>query len=62
MISKNKEPRSLETKFLIVICCPTGDKGQTKTLFSGVCDPHSSIVWSVSNCHLSGMLKERILW
>ena len=34
----------------------------SKTLFLAKRDPHSSIIQSVFDCHLSDMIKECILW
>ena len=39
IISTNHGPKSLETEFLIAICCLTGDKWQSKTLFLVIFDP-----------------------
>ena len=58
ILSTNVDLRSLETEFLIAICCPTGDKWQSKMLFLAICDPHSLIVQSDFDCHLFGMIKE----
>ena len=44
MLSSNEDQKSLETEFSIVICRPTGDKWQSKTLFLAIFDPRSSIV------------------
>ena len=62
ILSTNIDLNSLETDFFIALCRPTGDKWQSKTLFLASCDPQSLIVWSVFDCHLSGMIKECILW
>ena len=61
MLSTKADPRSLETELSTVICCPTGDKWQSKTLFPAICDPWFSIVQSVFDCRLSDMIEERIL-
>ena len=42
--STNIDQKSLETEFSIVICRPTGDKWQSKTLILAIFDPRSSIV------------------
>ena len=42
-------------RVLISICCLTGDKWQSKTLFSAIFDPLSSIVKSILDCGLSGV-------
>ena len=62
ILSTNVDLRSLKTEFLIAVCRPTGDKWLSKTLFLAICEPRSSIVQSVFDCHLSDMIKERILW
>ena len=62
ILSTNEDQKSLETEFLIAICRPIGNKGQSKTLILGICDPRSGIVQSVFDCRLSGVIKERILW
>ena len=54
-ISTNVDQKSLETEFLIVICRPTGDKWQSKTLFLAVFVPRSSIGKGVFDCRLSGV-------
>ena len=43
ILSTNVDLRSLEIEFLIAVCCLTGNKWQSKTLFLAICDPHSSI-------------------
>ena len=55
ILSTNVDQKSFETEFLIVICRPTGDKWQSKTLFLASFDPRSSIVKSVFDCHLPGV-------
>ena len=56
--------RSKIVRNRVVDCCLSPDWLQMaiKTLFLAICDLCSSIVQSVFDCHLSGMLKERILW
>ena len=44
ILSRNVDQKSIETVFSIGICCPTGDKWQSKTLFLSIFDPPSSIV------------------
>ena len=61
MLSTNVDPRSLETELSTSVCCPTGDKRQSKTLFPAICVPRSSIVQSVFDCRLSDMIKEHNL-
>ena len=46
--------KSLETEFLIAICCPTGDKWQSKSLFLAIFD-RLAIVKSVFDCRLHGV-------
>ena len=60
-ISTNVDPGSLETELSPAVCRPTCDKWQSKTQFSAICDPRSSIVESVFDCRLSDMIKESIL-
>ena len=60
--SMNVDQKSLETGFKFVICRPTGDKWQSKTLFLVIFDPRSSIVMSVYDCHLPGLLLECLLF
>ena len=55
-ILTNVDQKSLETEFLIAICRPAGDKWQSKTLFLTIFDSRSSIVNSVFDCRISGML------
>ena len=57
ILSANVDQRSLETEFLIAICHQTGNKWELKTLFLAICDPRSSIVQSVFDCRLSGVIK-----
>ena len=47
ILSKNVDQKSLETEFSIVICRPSGDKWQSKTLFLLIFDPPSSIIKSI---------------
>ena len=56
--STNVDLRSFETEFSIAVCRPTGNNWQSKTLFLAICDTGSSIVQSVFDCRLSGMLKK----
>ena len=39
ILSRNVDQKSIETVFLIAICCPTGNKWQSKTLFLSIFDP-----------------------
>ena len=50
------DQKSLETEFLIAICRQFGDKCQSKTLFLAIFYLHLSIVKSVFDCRLSGVL------
>ena len=64
ILSKNMDPRSLETAFncrLSLDCRLSPDWRQMaiKNIVSS--DPRSSIVQSVFDCRLSDMIKERIL-
>ena len=53
----NVDQKSIETKvFSIVICRPTGNKWQSKTLLLSIFDPRSSIVVYVFDCRLPGVL------
>ena len=56
ILSTNVDQKSLETEFSVTICRPTGDKWQSITLFVAIFDPRSSIVKSVFDCRLSGVL------
>ena len=56
ILSRNVDRKSIETVFSIVICRPTGDKWQAKTLFLSIFDPRSSIVDYVFDCRLPGVL------
>ena len=53
-----KDKKSLVTKFLFAICRHTGDKWQSKTLFLSIFDQCSSIVDSVFDCCLPGVILE----
>ena len=52
----NVEQKSLEIEFLIAIFRPTGDRGQSKTLFLAIFDPRSSTVTSVFDFRLYGVM------
>ena len=56
MLSTNVDKKSLETEFSIAICRPTGAKLQSKTLFLAIFDPRSSIVKTVFDCRLCGVV------
>ena len=55
ILSRKVDQKSIETVFLIAICCPTGDTWQSKTLFLSIFDPHLSIVDNIFDCRLSGV-------
>ena len=57
ILSTNVDLISLKTELCIVVCRLNGDNWQSKTLFLAVSDPRSSIVQSIFDCRLSGMLK-----
>ena len=56
ILSTKVDKKLLETEFLIDICHPTGDKWQSKTLFPATFDLCLSIVESIFNCCLSGVV------
>ena len=56
ILSTNVDQKTLETEFLIAICRPTSDKWQSKTLFLAIFDPRSSIVKSVFEFRLPGVI------
>ena len=56
ILSTNVDQKSLGTVFSIAICRPTGDKWQSKTLFLALFDPRASIVKSIFDCRLSGVM------
>ena len=58
ILSRKIDQKSIETEFLIVICRPTGDKWQLKTLFLSLFDPRSSIVDNVLHCRLSSVINK----
>ena len=65
ILSTNIDKKWLETEILIAICCPTGDKWQSKTLFLMIFDPCSSIFNNVFDCRLSDVviaLTVMIIW
>ena len=47
ILSTSVDRKSLKIEFLIGICCPNGDKWQSKTLLLAIFDPRSSIVKSI---------------
>ena len=56
ILSMKQRSNSLETEFTIAICRPTGDKWQSKILFLAIFDPRSSIVRSVFDNRLFGVV------
>ena len=52
----NADQKSIETAVSIAICRPIGDKWQSKTLFLAIFYPRSSIVESVFDCSLPGVV------
>ena len=56
ILSTNVDQKSLETEFLIAICRPTGNKWQSKTLFLVIFDQRLSIVKSIFDCRLPGVM------
>ena len=56
ILSTNMDKKLLETEFMIAICRQTGDKWQSKTLFPAILDLRLSLVKSIFDCHLSGVI------
>ena len=56
ILSRNVDQKSLETEFSIDLCRHAGDKKQSKTLFLAIFDLCSSIVKSVFDCRLPGVM------
>ena len=56
ILLRNVDQKSFETEFLTAICRHTGDKWQSKTLFLSIFDPRSSVVDSVFDCRLPGVV------
>ena len=61
IISTNVEQNPLEREFSNVIDRLTVDKWQSKTLFLAILDPRSSIVMSVFDCRLPGVIGSEFL-
>ena len=59
-LSRNVDQKWLETEFSFAICRHTGDKWQSKPLFLSIFDLYSSIVDSVFDCHLPGVISEQV--
>ena len=60
ILSRNVDQKSIETVFLIAICCPTGDKWQLKTLFLSIFYPCLAIVDYIFDCRLPGVSKAKL--
>ena len=58
VLTWNVDQISLETEFLIAIYRHTGDKWQSKTLFLLIFYPRSSIVHSVFDCRVPGVVQK----
>ena len=58
ILSTNVDQISFETEFSIAICRLIGDKWLLKTLFLAIFDPCSSIVKSILDCRLSGVIMQ----
>ena len=56
ILSRNLDQKLLETEFLIAICRHIGNKWESKTLFLSSFDPRSSMVDSVFDCRLPGVI------
>ena len=56
ILSRNVDKKSLENRVSIAICRHTGDKWQSKTLFLSIFDPRLSIVDSVFDRCLPGVM------
>ena len=56
ILLRNVDQKSLGTEFLIAICRNSGDIWQSKTLFLSIFDLCLSIVDSVFNCRLPGVI------
>ena len=56
ILSTNVDHKSLKTEFLIYICRQLGDKWYSKTLFLAFLIHVSSIVKSVFDCRLPGVV------
>ena len=59
ILSINIDKKSLETEFSIAICRQIGDKWQSKTLFLSIFDQRLSIVKSVFDCCLPGVIRDK---
>ena len=57
ILLRNVDQKSLETEFPIAIRRHTSVKWQSITLFLSIFDPRSSIVDSVFDCRLPGVIK-----
>ena len=59
ILSRNVDQKSIEIVFSIAICCHTGDKWESKTMFLSIFDPCSSIVGNVIDCRLPDVIMEK---
>ena len=55
--STEVDQKLLETEFTIAICCQSGDKKQSTTLFLVIFYPGLSIVKSIFYCRLRGVIR-----
>ena len=58
ILATNIDQKLLETEFSIAICRPIDDKWQSKTLLLSILDPRTSIVQSVFDCCLPGVVMD----
>ena len=56
ILEMNVDKKLLEKEFSIAICRLIGDKWQWKTLFLSIFDPRLSMVKSVFDCRLPGVV------
>ena len=56
ILSTNVDEKSFEIEFSIAVCCQTGNKWQSKTLFIPVFGPRRSIAKSAFDCRLPGVI------
>ena len=60
ILSTNIDKKSVKTVFSIAICCQSGDKWQLKILFLPIFDARWTIVKSVFDCCLPGVVMVRV--
>ena len=60
ILSTNIDQKPLETVFSIAMCRQSGDKWQLKILFPAIFDTHSTIVKSVFDCCLPGVVMVKV--